>query len=197
MTDDSDSNPVSRAFELQRKTIEQSQEAMKQGLEFQQRLNEALVRGVESGSEARDRGTEMTRDALHNTLDAIEEMVPDASGNLDQVRESIDEQFDAAKDASEEASERAVEFTEGSLENVEQASESYLDSVDDQLDTMLAAHEDLEEQTLEFIEQSEAQIEKLQEQTGTDVAAEQVEQVQERMQELRDQFTGEPNSNEA
>ena len=187
MTDES--TPISRAFDLQRKTIERGQEAMKQGFEFQQRVNEALVRGVESGTDVNDRGAEMTRDALHNTLDAIEQMVPDAGGNLDQVRESIDEQFDAAKDASEQASEQAVEFTEESLSSVEEASESYLDSVDEQLDTMLSAHEDLEDQTLQFIEETEAQMEELQEQVGADAATEQMEELQERMQELREQFT--------
>lgn len=185
MTDDS--NPVSQAFALQRKTIEQSQKAMKQGLEFQQRLNDAVVESVEGQSQTTERGTEMTRDALHSTLDAIEQMVPDAGGNIDQVRESIDEQFDAAQEATEQATEQAVEATESGLQSIEGATESYLDSVDEQIETLLATHEDLEDQTLNFVEQTEQQLEQLQEQAGGDVVSDQIRELQDRTQELRDQ----------
>lgn len=186
MTDDS--NPVSQAFALQRKTIEQSQEAMRQGLEYQQRLNEAVLDSVEGGSHTTERGTEMTRDALHSTLDAIEQIVPDASGNLDQIRESIDEQFDAAQEATEQATDQAIETTESGIDNIEEVTEAYLDSVDEQIETLLATHEDLEDQALDFVEETERQLEQLQNQASGDVVSDQIRELQGRTQDLRDQL---------
>ncbi|MFB6142219.1 MAG: hypothetical protein ABEJ30_02620 [Halorientalis sp.] len=183
-----DSNPISRVFDLQRDAIERSQEAMHRGLEFQQRLNETLIENLDSGSEVRERSTEMTRDAVHNTLDVVERMVPSDEVDLDQVRESIDEQFDAAEEATADASERAQEVTESSLQEAEDAAESYVNSLDDQLDTLIEANRDLEEQTVEFLDRTEEQLEELQAEAETPLEG--VEELRDRIEEMRANLTG-------
>jgi methyl-accepting chemotaxis protein len=98
-----DDNPLSTAFELQRKTIEQSNEAFKRSLDFQRQLNEHLLGGAERANE---QGAELTRKALHSYLDTIETAVPGADSGIEEVRSAIDEQFDAAEQAGAEAIER-------------------------------------------------------------------------------------------
>jgi len=47
-----DRSPVEAAFELQPRTLEGSQQALEQSVERRERLNEAMVAGVDSGADA-------------------------------------------------------------------------------------------------------------------------------------------------
>lgn len=173
-------NPLTVAFELQRRTIEQSNEALKRSLAFQQQLNESLMGGIEHGTEAHQRSAELTRDAMHSYLDTIESAVPGSVAGIEQVRQAIDDQFDAAEQAGSEAAEMAT----GGIENAEEATQAYVDSIDQQLSVLLEAHEDIEAQTEDFLEQTETQLEQLREQSQAEVD-EQIETLLERISSLR------------
>jgi hypothetical protein len=181
-----DTNPFQSAFELQRRAIEGSQRALTHSLAFQRQLNRAMLSSLESGADMNERGAETTRETLHRTLDAVEQLVPGSAAGLDQVRTAIDEQFDAAS----EAGQQAVDAAESGVEGVEDASESYLETVDRQLDTLLAAHEDFESQTLAFLDETERQLDAIQQEAEGQVD-EQVERLQQQMQQLRDQLAEE------
>ena len=178
-----DSNPFEPAFELQRQAIQGSQQAMRQSLTFQQQLNRALLTGFESSVDLNERGAETARQALHTTLDMVENMVPGATPGVDQVRMAIDEQFDMAN----EAGQQAVEAAESGVTDVEETSESYLEAVDEQVDTLLTAHRDFEEQTLTFLEDTEAQLEAMQAQTEGRLD-DQLDQVQRQLDQLRSEL---------
>ncbi|MFC7021454.1 MULTISPECIES: hypothetical protein [Haloarcula] len=178
-----DTNPFQSAFEFQRQTIEGSQRALTHSLEFQRQLNRAMLSGLESGADMNERGAETTRETLHQTLDVIEQLVPESAAGIDQVRTAIDGQFDAAS----EAGQQAVEAAESSVEGLEDASASYLETVDKQLEMLLAVHEDFESQTLSFLEETERQLEGIQREAESQVD-EQVERLQQRIRQLRDQL---------
>ena len=86
--------PVTTTFELQRQTIEQGTQALHRTVELQQRMNDAMVDGIESSETAQRRLVELQQDAIHQTMDAVEANVPGVEGNLEDIRAAVDEQFD-------------------------------------------------------------------------------------------------------
>lgn len=178
-------NPLSMAFELQRRTIEQSNEALKRSLDFQQQLNESLLGGLDSGTEAHKQSTELTRKSMHAALDTIESAVPGSVTGIEQVRQAVDEQFDAAEQAGDEMAELAEE----GIENAEAAAQSYVDSIDQQLSVLLDAHEDIETQTEAFLDQTETQLEQLRDQSQAQLD-EQIDDLLSKITSLRTEIDG-------
>lgn len=180
----SQENPITTAFELQRRTLEQSQQALEQSIEFQKQLNDAITGGMGSQAEAQQRSVDVTRSAMESYLDTIESNVPGAGAGVAQVREAMEEQFVAVKEAQEEAQEMS---TEG-IDEYEDLSEQYLDALGDQMDMLYEAHADMEAQTQDFLNDTEEQLDSLREE-ASEQAQEQIERIQEQMGELREQVS--------
>ena len=87
-------SPVTTTFEMQREAIEQGQQAIEQGIEFQQNMNEAFLGSFESQESAQRRTVELTQSVLHGYFDAVEGIIPGADSTLDELRETVDEQYD-------------------------------------------------------------------------------------------------------
>jgi F0F1-type ATP synthase membrane subunit b/b' len=181
----SERNPFTAAFEMQRRTLEGSQRALEQSIEFQRRFNEAMMQGMTGGG-AGERTVEVTREAMDRYLDTIEATVPGAEAGVDQIREAMDRQFEAVEQAREEATDLAEE----SMAEYEELSETYLESVDDQLDTLFDAQAEIERQTEEFLDRTETQLQEMREEADGTVS-ERIEQLQERTEQLRERM--EPN----
>ena len=64
--------PVTAAFEAQRATIKQSQQAFEQTIEFQHSLNEAMLDSLDSQESAQRRTVQLTQNLVHGYLDAVE-----------------------------------------------------------------------------------------------------------------------------
>jgi len=166
--------PINAAFELQRSTIKQSQQALTNTVEFQKRFNDAVIDSLDTAEETQQQGVELTRVAVHNYLDAVEASIPGLAGSLDEVRATVDEQFDQFASGHAEAFDAyETQLSEGADAYDEFATE-YLKTVDEQIDLLLEGHEDVESQTVETLEDVEDQIE--------DVQA-QVEEVQQNAQD--------------
>ncbi|MFB6188857.1 MAG: hypothetical protein ABEI57_03150 [Halapricum sp.] len=170
--------PVTTAFELQRRTIEQSQQAVKQSLEFQKNLNQAFVDSLDSQESAQRRGVELTQTLFHSYLDAVEASVPGVSGSVEELRNTVDEQIEFLLENHEEAFDAVEgEFAEG-LEAYDELSADYVEALDEQVDLLIEAHEELEGQSVEAVEQIADQFEDLQEQ---------VEEVQDQVRDVQQQ----------
>ncbi len=177
-----DQNPIAAAFELQRRSLRQSQQALEQSIELQRQLNEAMMQGT-GGTDASERTAEMTRAAIERYLEAIESTVPGAGAGVEQVREAMAQQFEAAEQVRSEAADLAEE----GLEGYDDLSAVYLDSVSQQLDVLVDAHEEVEKRTEQFLDRTEEQLEEMQEDTS-DQLQEQLDQLHERTEELRERM---------
>jgi DNA repair exonuclease SbcCD ATPase subunit len=206
MSDESTfTTPVSTAFEMQRNAIRQGQQAIESGVEFQKRMNAAMLDGVGATEEAQRGTVEMTENAVHSYLDAVEATVPGAASMTGQLRETVDGQFDSLYQAHEEA----FEMTEGEVAKGVDAYDEmvvdYLAAMNDQIEALLEAHEEIEGQTLESFRQAEGQFEEMQaqfEESGEEMQEQfeaqtqyfqeqfeaQFEQFQAQLEELQAQF---------
>jgi gas vesicle protein len=165
--------PVTTAFQMQRATIEQSQQALQQGVEFQRRLNQAFLDSLDSQESVQRRGVEITQTALHNYLDLVEGSVPGMAGTVREVREAVDEQYEFLLENHAEAFEGFEQSYSEGADAFDDLSADYLEVVDEQLEMVLEAHEQLEDQSVEAVEQLSQQVDELQDQ---------IEQVQEQAQ---------------
>lgn len=155
-------SPITATFELQRQTIEQSQEALEQGIEFQKDFNQAMVNGLDGQEDAQRRVVELQREALLNTLETVETNIPGAEDATAEVRSTVDEQFDMLLENHEEAFENIASGIEDGTQSYDEFVADYLDALDDQLEMVIDAHEDLESQSVEAAEGITQQLEELQ-----------------------------------
>ena len=197
--------PVSTAFEMQRNAIRQGQQAIESGVEFQKRMNAAMLDGFDATEEAQRGTVEMTENAVHSYLDVVEATAPGAATVTGQVREALDQQFDSLYRSHEEA----FDVTEGEVaKGVDAYDEMVLDymaAMNDGIEALLEAHEEIEGQTLEAFQQVQGQFEEMQAQfeaSGEEMQEQfeaqteyfqeqfeaQFEQFQSQLEELQGQF---------
>jgi archaellum component FlaC len=112
-------NPLTATFELQRQTITQSQEALSQGVEFQQRFSEAfdaLAEELEAGTDTYD---ELALDYLDTVDDQIG-MLVEAHAELEtrsiETTEPITEQFEQLQTQVEEVQKQVCEIQEQTVD---------------------------------------------------------------------------------
>jgi gas vesicle protein len=169
--------PITTTFELQRKTLEQSQRALEGSLKFQREMATAAIDTLEVQETSQRQAVEFLHDSIHRTLDAFEGM-PGAAGMTEEVRTTVDEQYEELLDAHAEAFDTVESEFDESIESYNEMTEEYLATLDEQLDTLLEAHEEFESQSIEATEQVSEQVEELQEQ---------VEDVQKQIQDVSEQ----------
>jgi len=170
--------PVSTTFEMQRAAIEQSQQAFEQSVEFQQNVGQAFLDSLDTQESAQRRGVELSQQAIHSYLDAVENTVPGVAGTVEEVRNAVDEQFEFLLENHAEVFESlGTELDEG-IDAYDDLTGDYVAAVEEQIEMVLDAHEDLEGQSVEAVEQVEEQMDQLQDQ---------VEQVQDQVQEVQEQ----------
>jgi len=157
-------SPITATFELQRQTIEQSQQALERGIEFQRNFNSALVDGLDGQEDAQRRVVELQREAILNILETVEENVPGADDATEEVRATVDEQFDRLLENHGEAFESIAAGMEEGSESYDEFASEYLDALDDQLGMVIDAHDELETQSVEAAEEITDRLEKLQSQ---------------------------------
>lgn len=169
-------NPIKTTFDLQRKTLEQGQQAIAQGVDFQRQVSDSVVAGVESQEEFQRRVVELNRDTLHAALDAIEG-IPNADVVVEDLRESVDSGYDEALASHEEVFDALAEELEDGIEGYDELVDELVVTLDEQFDIVVEAHEELEGQSVEAAEELAGQVEQLQDQA--DDVQEQIRKVSE------------------
>jgi len=144
---------ISSMFEMQRGIVQQNQQAVAQFFDAQRTASQAVVDALESLRSAQEQNVELTRDAVHAYVDALEEVAPDADFSV--VREQVDENLDQLEDVQGDTWDGLLDAMENSQDSVEEYGETYGDLMESSFDSFLDAHEtvtdDLEDaETVEF-----------------------------------------------
>jgi len=155
-------SPVKTTFELQRKTIEQGQNAVSQTVDFQQRIGEAAIEGIDAQESAQRKFVELQQETLHSVLDAFEGAIPGAEDATGELRTTVDDQFETVLDNHAELFENLHSELEDGLESYDELNDEYLDAFDEFVASVVDLHEDVEEQSVEAVGELEEQAEELQ-----------------------------------
>ena len=174
--------PITTTFEMQRKSIEQGQQALHRTVEMQKQFSGAFADGLESTESAQRRLVELQQETIHQTLDAIEANVPGADTGTEEVREVVDDQFEQLLANHEEAFDVLAEELDEGMTTYDEMTADYLDALGEQVDLVLETHEELETQSVEAVEELGEQVEEMQEQVE-----EMTEQMQEQVEEVSEQ----------
>ena len=144
---------MSSMFEMQRGIVQQNQQAVAQFFDAQRTASQAVVDALESLRSAQEQNAELTRDAVHAYVDALEEIAPNADFSV--VREQIDGNLDQLEDVQADTWDGLLDAMKNGQDSVEEYGETYGDLVESSFDSFLDAHEtvadDLEDaETVEF-----------------------------------------------
>jgi len=170
--------PVEAMFEMQRKSLEQGQHALKQGVEMQSQFGKAAVESMGSQESFQRSAVELQQDLVHSFLDGVEANVPGMDEPVLELREMVDEQYAALLESHEELFTNLTGEMEEGVDAADQMSEEYVGMLDDQMEMLYETHEELEGQSVEAVEEMQAQFEEV---------SEQAEELQAQVQEVSEQ----------
>ena len=145
-----DTNPMTTAFDVQRSMIEQTHQMAHETIEAQKTAVNAMADGMASLEQVADQNAELSHEALHATIDAMEQVVPEA--DFTDLRELVDDGYDSTTEFQDETWTAVHEAVEEGVRNFETAADNYGEMVDSSFDTYLQAHEQVEASAEEFEE---------------------------------------------
>ncbi|MFB6202329.1 MAG: hypothetical protein ABEI98_10000 [Halorhabdus sp.] len=170
--------PVTTVFEAQRATINQSQQALEQSVNFQQQMSQAMLGSLESQESVQRRGVELSQTAIHTYLDTIESSMPGVEPAVEELRNTVDEQFEYLLENHAEAFDAIEDELGSGVDAYDEMTADSMDALDEQLSMLIEAHEELETQSVDAVEGMADQVEDLQAQ---------VEEVSEQIQDVQQQ----------
>ena len=150
-----DTNPIQTAFEFQRTAVEQTQQATHDVVEAQKALVETFANSVEPVAALQAQTNDMSQQAAHAYLDAVESSLPEDAADFDELHEAVDDGFESVDDVQADAWESFGEVLDESVTAFDEAADNYTDAVDTTFDTFLNAHEQVEESVEDVAENAE------------------------------------------
>jgi hypothetical protein len=141
------SNPFAQMFDLQRRTMEQSQQTFHQGMEFQKQMAHLAVDTVRSQRSMSRKSTDLARTAVEASLDSMEASMPGGGPGFDQLHAVVREQFDAVDDMNEEMWDAIERTLDENAEAYDEFVDRYMDTVDDATDVYVESVEEASERT--------------------------------------------------
>ena len=161
--------PFDAAVEMQRESIRQSRDVIRQGLELQQNALEAFMyNGISAQRSAQRQGVDLLQGLFNAQLDAVESALDD-----EEFRDAFNSQFDDF-----EATQRRAwdEFESEFGETFEELSERQQELVAETVDAALTAQREAKEETVESVRAADTVTE-----NATDEAAAVAETTQEQL----------------
>lgn len=139
-------NPFEPFFQLQRRSIEQTQRSMHQGMAFQKQLTHMMVDGIEAQQSMSRKTNDFARAVMKSSFDAMESSTPGDTPMYADVKAMVDDQFDAVDEMTaqtwtafeerlEENADAADEYVDRSLEYFDEAVALYLEGLTEAEDT--------------------------------------------------------------
>ena len=156
-----ENSPIETLFQLQRDTIEQSQDILEQTLAVPREMSDTLYGSVDAQREIQAQALDVSRKSVHTSLDAAESVVGGSSA-LDDLRDSVDETFDTLAEQQDEAFDTVDEEYDELGDDYEEFSENALENLGDQVAFLVDLNEDVEGQLVEAVEEFTEQFEELQ-----------------------------------
>jgi hypothetical protein len=147
-----DTNPFEAVVSMQQTTLKQTQDAMTESMKAQTDIVNAVAENLETIERAQKQGTELSRETVLSTFDAIENVNPDA--DVEELRSSIEEQFDTFEESHEDQWDRLMELTEESLDGYEETADTYSEFVESSFEQFLDAHEEVGERAADATEKT-------------------------------------------
>lgn len=135
---ESQPNPFASMMQMQKRAVEQSQQAVHEGVKMQKQMLDAFVDGLETQESVQRKGSDAARTAYEASIDAMSASVPGGRSASESTRRMVDDQFAAADDLSEQTW-TAIE--EGARENAD-AFDAYLEGSLDLFDESVSAYLD-------------------------------------------------------
>lgn len=150
------SNPFAAMFEMQRRSMEQTQKAVHQSLNFQKQTAKLFRDSLHSQKAVQEKSMDVSQTAVEAYLDMLEATVPGDETAYDSMHEAVADQFEALHGANEEtwaAFEETLEENGHAFEDfVDQYGEYLDDSVDAYMETLGQVEDQTEAATIELDE---------------------------------------------
>jgi len=138
-------NPITTVFEFQRTAVERSQQATHDALSAQKAAVETLAESAEAVQSLQARTAEMSQEAAHAYLDAVESALPEDAADFAQLREAVDDGFDGVDDLQADVWESVDEAIDENVAAFDEFADNYADAADTAFDSYLDAHEQVED----------------------------------------------------
>jgi DNA anti-recombination protein RmuC len=136
--------PFGAVVEMQRRSLEQAQEATREGFELQKRLVHVAIENMEAQRNVQEKSSELTRTSAEASLDAMEEAVPGDEQVYRNLHQMVADQFDAMDEMSAQTWEAFRQSMEENAEAYDEFVDQYAEFVDDSFETYLESVSDVE-----------------------------------------------------
>ncbi|WP_135534520.1 hypothetical protein [Halostella pelagica] len=145
----SNNNPIQTAFEFQRTAVEQTQQATHDAVEAQRTAFQTLAENLDTVQALQSQTNQMSQEAAHAYLDAVEAAVPEDAApedaaQFDDLRQMIDDGFESADEVQADAWDSFDDIVDESVAAFDEYADNYTEAVDTTFDTFLDAHEEVE-----------------------------------------------------
>ncbi len=139
--------PYTTVFDAQRALIENTADAIDEGLRTQRAVLETTAETVESSGRMATQTNDLSRRSWHTFLDGIEDSVPAEAADFGTFRQIVDETHDATAEGYDRTTEAAVEAVAESEDAYEAYLDAYEAAVDASVDAALDGVDQLESAT--------------------------------------------------
>ncbi|MDX1746030.1 MAG: hypothetical protein R3324_08850 [Halobacteriales archaeon] len=134
-------NPFETMLELQRRSLEQTREAIRRSADLGNQANAMAAESLESGRSVQQRGNELIRSLTEAYTSALEQMVPGETGPMGDLQRIFEDQLDAVEEVNEQSWQALEEMMEENSRAFEALTEEYLEMVDESTEEALATLE--------------------------------------------------------
>lgn len=149
--------PFGAMFRMQRRSLEQGQQAFERTFEMQRQMTDAFVDSLTAQESTQKKGVEVVRSATDAYLDAVAATMAGDATAVERAHEAVDGQFEAF-DALHTQVWDAVERTAvDGAEMMDDVEESYRSAVVEAMDVAIEANRRLEEQSAAVTEPRQAE----------------------------------------
>jgi hypothetical protein len=152
-------NPMTAAFEMQRQMIEQTQELTHETIDAQTQVVEQFLANVENLETLTEQNNEVSQQAIHAYLDAIETVMPEDSTDFSEIEQLVDDGFEQLSENQAEAFTAMTDAIEDGAAAYDEFAAAYTDAVDSSFDAFLETHERVEADVESAAENVEAAVE--------------------------------------
>lgn len=159
--------PLTTAFELQRKTLKQNQKAAEQLLTLNQNIADPTQNAFKTQESLQRTPIEFHQQFTNAALNTIEENVPETDDTLTEFRTAVNDQYETLLENHKDAFETITDELENTLDDATGVTDDYLEIIDEQLELLFEVHEELENQSVETITELQTQFEDIQSEFDT------------------------------
>ncbi|AGB37745.1 helix-hairpin-helix domain-containing protein [Natronococcus occultus] len=143
-------------FDLQRATIEGSQQLVERSFATRGTVSRMMLTGVKSQESLQRQQLELAQAMTHGTIGTMTAMVP--GGNQEPILGGVDESFDQLKTTHAEFYDALERELERDVESVDELSAEFTDAMETSTERLLESSHEIEDRTVENVDELSAQL---------------------------------------